>query len=41
MKVKQRRTQEDRLLKRLSRVERKHQELLRKKILNDPIFQIA
>ena len=32
------RKQDDRLLKRLSRSERRHQELLRQRILNDPTF---
>ena len=36
-----RKKQDDRLLKRLSRMERKQQELLRKQILSDPIFQSA
>ncbi|MDB5169603.1 MAG: hypothetical protein JWO41_959 [Candidatus Saccharibacteria bacterium] len=38
---KDRKKQDDRLLKRLSRVERKEQENLRKMILSDPIFQTA
>jgi hypothetical protein len=33
--------QDDRLLKRLSRAERKQQELLRHYILNDPFFKVV
>ena len=33
--------QEDRLLKQLSRTERKQQELIRYMIVNDPIFKVA
>lgn len=33
--------QDDRLLKRLSRAERKQQELLRQHILNDPFFKLV
>lgn len=36
---KQRKVQDDRLLKRLSRKERQHQEQLRRMILCDPHFQ--
>lgn len=36
-----RKKQDDRLLKRLSRLERKQQEVLRKQIINDPVFQVA
>lgn len=38
---KDRKKQDDRLLKRLNRLERRQQEQLRKQILNDPIFQVA
>lgn len=41
MKQKERRPQDDRLLKRLSRTERKQQELIRRRILSDPIFKFA
>lgn len=34
-----RKQQDDRLLKRLSRKERRHQELLRRQILGDPLFK--
>lgn len=38
---KQRKQQEDRLLKRLSLAERRHQEQLRKLILSDSLFKAA
>jgi hypothetical protein len=38
---KDRKKQDDRLLKRLSRTERKEQEALRRQIMSDPIFQTA
>jgi hypothetical protein len=38
---KDRKKQDDRLLKRLNRVERKEQEALRRQIMSDPIFQTA
>lgn len=38
---KQRKTQDDRLLKRLSRKERQQQEQLRRLISADPIFKIV
>jgi hypothetical protein len=39
--TKDRKKQDDRLLKRLPRMERRQQEQFRKQILSDPIFQIA
>jgi hypothetical protein len=36
-----RKKQDDRLLKRLNRMDRKQQENLRKQIMSDPIFQVA
>lgn len=36
-----RKKQDDRLLKRLNRFERKQQELLRMQIMSDPLFQVA
>lgn len=36
---KDRKKQDDRLLKQLSRLERKQQELLRRQIMSDPVFQ--
>jgi hypothetical protein len=41
MKQKERRQQDDRLLKQLSRVERKQQEQLRKRIMSDPLFKLV
>ena len=38
---KDRKKQDDRLMKRLSRTERKEQEALRRQIMSDPIFQTA
>lgn len=38
---KDRKKQDDRLLKRLNRTERKEQEALRRQIMSDPIFQTA
>jgi hypothetical protein len=38
---KDKKKQDDRLLKQLSRMERKHQESIRKLILSDPIFTVA
>lgn len=38
---KQRKQQDDRLLKRLSRKERLHQESLRRQIMTDPLFKIV
>ena len=38
---KDRKKQDDRLLKRLNRLDRRQQEQLRKQIMSDPIFQVA
>jgi len=41
LKTKTRKQQEDRLLKRLPRNERRQQEELRRQILNDPLFKVV
>jgi len=41
MITQQKKQQDDRLLKQLTRMDRKHQERLRKMILTDPIFKTA
>ena len=38
---KDRKKQDDRLLKQLSRLERKQQEALRRQIMSDPLFHVA
>jgi len=40
-KTKHRKRQDDRLLKRLPRQERRQQEELRRQIVNDPLFKVV